>query len=35
MDADHLQNKLVSGKYSMGTDGSKEVSGVQSEDERR
>ena len=25
VDADHLQNKLLSGKYSMGTDGSKKL----------
>lgn len=35
VDADHLQNKLLSSKYSVGTDASKEVSGVQSGDERK
>lgn len=36
MDADHLQGRLLSGRYSMGTDpDSKGVRGVQSEDARR
>lgn len=35
VDADHLQDRLLSGRYSMGTDGSKGVRGVQSEDARR